>query len=201
MRLELTGRHVDITPALRRLVDAKLAQARTAAERQRRVGAGRADAREAPPPRRHHAARARRELPARRRRRRQLGDRRSTQAIDKIAQQAQKVKGKWQGRKRHGDAEGAPTPRRRPRGGARAGAARRRDARRGCRAIVRALAPGDQADVGRRRRRAKSRPAATASSSSATPRPTAISVLYRRPNGELGADRDRSAEQSIDQRD
>ena len=33
---------------------------------------------------------------------RRLGSRRSAQAVDKIAQQAQKVKGKWQERKRHG---------------------------------------------------------------------------------------------------
>jgi putative sigma-54 modulation protein len=99
MRLELTGRHVDITPALRRLVERKLAKLErlldhralsaqvvlTQGRRQPRVdvtlhargerflhGAAEADTFE----------------PA------------LTAVVEKLTQQAQKVKGKWQARKR-----------------------------------------------------------------------------------------------------
>ena len=101
MRLELTGRHVAITPTLRRLVDVKLGKlerllndsavsAQTVLTREKyrcRVeitlhargekflhGVGHSDAWESS----------------------------LTQAIDKIGQQAQRVKGKWQERKRRG---------------------------------------------------------------------------------------------------
>lgn len=106
MRVELTGRHVDITPTLRRLVDAKLARLErvlsdsalsaqvvlTAGKQGRRAdvtlhargekflhGAGESAAWETS----------------------------LTQAFDKIAKQAQKVKGKWQEWKRRG-VKGAP---------------------------------------------------------------------------------------------
>lgn len=106
MRLELTGRHVEITPALRRLVDKKLARLNrmlndsalsaqvvlTNEKRGRRAdvtlhargekflhGVGAAGAWEAS----------------------------MSLAVDKIAQQAHKVKGKWQERKRRG-AKAAP---------------------------------------------------------------------------------------------
>ena len=111
MRLELTGRHVDITPTLRRLVDTKLARLErllndsavsaqavlTLEKRQRRAditvhargekflhGVGNSATWEV-----------------------SVGE-----AIDKIAQQAQKVKGKWQERKRRGrrPGEAALTP-------------------------------------------------------------------------------------------
>jgi putative sigma-54 modulation protein len=99
MRLELTGRHVDITPALRRLVDRKLLRLErmlndsalsaqvvlTREKRSRRAdvtlhargekflhGVGASTAWEAS----------------------------MSQAIDKMVQQAQKIKGKWQERKR-----------------------------------------------------------------------------------------------------
>jgi putative sigma-54 modulation protein len=99
MRLELTGRHLDITPTLRRLVDAKLvkldrllndsavsAQVVLTRDKYRLLaeitlhargekflhGVGSSEAWETS----------------------------LTQAIDKIAQQAQKVKGKWQAKKR-----------------------------------------------------------------------------------------------------
>src|SRR5881409_1769270 len=92
MRLELTGRHVDITPALRRLVDTKLARL----ERLLNDSAV--------------SAQAVLTLEKRRRRAKFLhGVGNSAtwevsvgEAIDKIAQQAQKVKGKWQERKRRG---------------------------------------------------------------------------------------------------
>ena len=106
MRVELTGRHVDITPALRRLVDRKLArlervlndsalsaQVVLTSEKQGR----RADV--------TLHARGEKFL---------HGDGESavweaslTQAFDKIAKQAQKVKGKWQEWKRRG-VKGAP---------------------------------------------------------------------------------------------
>jgi putative sigma-54 modulation protein len=103
MRLELTGRHVDITPALRRLVDRKLAKlerllndsvvsAQTVLTREKH---------------RHRAdiclhARGEKFLHG-------VGDSGSWEAsladaVEKITQQAQKVKGKWQGRKRRGGA-------------------------------------------------------------------------------------------------
>jgi putative sigma-54 modulation protein len=107
MRLELTGRHVEITPALRRLVDAKLvkldrllnasavsAQAVLTLEKNRR----RAD------------------ITVHTRGEKFLhGDGASNswaasvgEAIDKISQQALKIKGKWQGRKRRGGGKAAP---------------------------------------------------------------------------------------------
>ena len=111
MRLELTGRHVDITPVLRRAVDAKLSRltrmlndnavsAQVVLTRERRKR--RADV--------TLHARGERFLHA-------VGASGSweasmSQAIDKIAQQAQKVKGKWQERKRRGrrPGEAALTP-------------------------------------------------------------------------------------------
>ena len=107
MRLELTGRHIDITPSLRRLVDNKLgklerllndsavsAHAVVTREKYRLLteitlhargekflhGVGSAGAWEAS----------------------------VDQAIEKLSQQAQKVKGKWQRRKRRPDKGGEP---------------------------------------------------------------------------------------------
>jgi putative sigma-54 modulation protein len=100
MRLELTGRHVDITPALRRLVDAKLArlerllndvavsaQVVLTAEKNRR----RADVTlHARGEKFLHGYGTAPVFPAA-----------LSQALDRIVQQAQKVKGKWLERKRH----------------------------------------------------------------------------------------------------
>src|SRR5262249_33582434 len=108
MRLELTGRHVDITPTLRRLVDAKLAKL----ERLLNDSAVSAQAvltRE--------KYRLRTEITLHTRGEKFLhgvGNSTAwegslTQAVDKIRQQAQKVKGKWHGRKRHG-ARRVPAP-------------------------------------------------------------------------------------------
>jgi putative sigma-54 modulation protein len=101
VRLELTGRHVDITPALRRLVDAKLAKLE-------RLLKDSAVSAQAVLTKEKYRLRAEITLHAR-------GEKflhgvgsaaawgtSLTQAIDKIAQQAQKVKGKWQERKRRG---------------------------------------------------------------------------------------------------
>jgi putative sigma-54 modulation protein len=101
MRLELTGRHVDITPALRRLVDRNLArlerilndsalsaQVVLTREKNRR----RADVTlHARGEKFLHGVGASTDWP-----------RSVSQAADKIVQQAKKVKGKWQERKRRG---------------------------------------------------------------------------------------------------
>jgi putative sigma-54 modulation protein len=99
MRLELTGRHLEITPALRRLVDRKL-------QRLERMLNDSALSAQVVLTREKRSRRADVTLHAR-------GEKflhgvgasaaweaSMTQAIDKIVQQAQKVKGKWQERKR-----------------------------------------------------------------------------------------------------
>jgi putative sigma-54 modulation protein len=99
MRLELTGRHVEITPALRRLVDKKLA-------RLDRLLNDSAVSAQAVLTREKRGCRADVTLHARGEKflhgvggaaswETSLG-----QAIAKIAQQASRVKGKWRGRKR-----------------------------------------------------------------------------------------------------
>src|SRR5204862_6841811 len=101
MRLELTGRHVDITPALRRLVDAKLA-------RLERLLNDSAVSAQAVLTREKHRRRA--DITVHARGEKFLHGVGSSatwdvsvgEAIDKIAQQAQRVKGKWQERKRRG---------------------------------------------------------------------------------------------------
>jgi len=103
MGFELTGRHVDITPALRRLVEGKLAKLE-------RVLNDSALSAQAVLTREKHRHRADITLHAR-------GEKflhgvgnsgawepSVAQAIERIAQQAQKVKGKWQERKRRGGA-------------------------------------------------------------------------------------------------
>ncbi len=107
MRVELTGRHVDITPTLRRLVDTKLAKL----ERMLRDSAVSAQAVLTREKYRHRVeitlhARGEKFLHG-------LGDSGAwetsvSQAIEKITQQAQRVKGKWQERKRRGPAKGVP---------------------------------------------------------------------------------------------
>src|SRR5262249_7448111 len=103
MRLELTGRHVDITPTLRRLVDKKLAKL----ERMLNDSAVSA---QAVLTREKHGVRAEITLHARGEKfLHGLGNSQTLEtsigaAVEKIAQQALKVKGKWQGRKRHGRA-------------------------------------------------------------------------------------------------
>jgi putative sigma-54 modulation protein len=107
MRFELTGRHLDITPALRRLVNTKLAKL------ERLLNDSALSAR-AVVTREKYRLKADITLHAR-------GEKflhgvgssgawetSVDQAIDKIAQQALKVKGKWQERKRHGPRRGAP---------------------------------------------------------------------------------------------
>jgi putative sigma-54 modulation protein len=106
MRLELTGRHVDITPALRRLVTAKLSKLE-------RLLNDRAVSAQAVLSREKHSVRADITLHARGEKflhgvgnadgwETSIGE-----AIDKISQQAQRVKSKYTERKRRG-VKGAP---------------------------------------------------------------------------------------------
>ena len=107
MRLELTGRHIDITPALRRLVTSKLSKLE-------RMLNHRAVSAQAVLTREKHSVRADITLHARGEKfLHGVGNSGSwetsvTEAIDKITQQAQKVKGKWQERKRRGAVKGVP---------------------------------------------------------------------------------------------
>jgi putative sigma-54 modulation protein len=107
MRLELTGRHVDITPTLRRLVDTKLAKL----ERMLNDSVVSAQAVLTREKHRHRTditlhARGEKFLHG-------VGDSGSWEAsvsaaIEKITQQAHKIKGKWQERKRRGPGKGIP---------------------------------------------------------------------------------------------
>src|ERR1043165_8288593 len=107
MRLELTGRHTEITPALRRLVEGKLGKL----ERLLNDSAVSAQAVLTQEKHRHRAditlhARGEKFLHG-------VGSSGSWEAsvsaaIEKITQQAHKVKGKWQERKRRGGPKGAP---------------------------------------------------------------------------------------------
>src|SRR5437868_10644753 len=101
MRLELTGRHVDITPALRRLVTAKLS-------RLERMLNDRAVSAQAVLSREKHSVRADITLHARGEKflhgvgNADVWETSIGEAIDKISQQAQRVKGKYTERKRRG---------------------------------------------------------------------------------------------------
>ena len=185
MRLELTGRHVDITPALRRLVDRKLAKL----ERLLNDSVVSAQAVLTRDKHRHRTditlhARGEKFLHG-------FGASASwetsvSQAIDKIAQQAQRVKGKWQERKRRGAAKGVPmvgeereTSAVRPPGPARRPHERVRMPRvmRASRQVLKAMSVADAArliDV--------DRDGVVVFRNVET---AAISVLYRQPNGEL----------------
>jgi putative sigma-54 modulation protein len=106
MRLELTGRHVDITPALRHLLDTKLSKLE-------RVLNDRAVSAQAVLTREKHRHRADITLHARGEKfLHGVGDAASwpaslTQAIARLTQQAHRIKGKWQERKRRGGGKSA----------------------------------------------------------------------------------------------
>jgi putative sigma-54 modulation protein len=108
MRLELTGRHLDITPTLRRLVDAKLAKLERLLN-DSAVSAQVVLTREKYRSRTEITLHARGEKFLHGVGSAETWEPSLTQAIDKIAQQAQKVKGKWQAQKRRG-ARRAPAP-------------------------------------------------------------------------------------------
>jgi putative sigma-54 modulation protein len=107
MRLELTGRHVEITPSLRRILERKLRKL----ERLLNDSAVSAQAVLSREKHRHRAditlhARGEKFLHGN-------GDAAAWEpsiglAIEKITQQAQKVKGKWKERKRHRTIKGEP---------------------------------------------------------------------------------------------
>ena len=107
MRLELTGRHIDITPTVRRLVETKLAKL------ERLLNDSAVSAQAVLTRERH---RCRTDITVHARGEKFLhgvGDSPTLEAsvcaaIEKIAQQAQKVKGKWQERKRRGPIKGGP---------------------------------------------------------------------------------------------
>ena len=107
MRLELTGRHVDITPSLRRLLEAKLSKLE-------RVLNHRAVSAQAVLTREKHRHRADVTLHAKGERfLHGVGDAPSweaslTQVFAKLAQQAKRLKGKFQERKRRGAVKGMP---------------------------------------------------------------------------------------------
>jgi putative sigma-54 modulation protein len=184
MRLELTGRHVDITPALRRLVDRKLAKL----ERLLNDSAVSAQAVLTLEKHRHRTditlhARGENFLHG-------VGNSENWEAslsaaIAKIGQQALKVKGKWQQRKRGtikgepiiGESRQAVTVR--PVGPARPKGERLRMPRilRASRQAIKPMSVSEAAkeiDV--------TRDGVVVFRDTAT---AAINVLYRRPNGEL----------------
>jgi putative sigma-54 modulation protein len=107
MRLELTGRHVDITPPLRRLLDTKLSKLE-------RLLNGRAVSAQAVLTREKHRHRAEVTLHAKGEKfLHGVGDGTSweaslTQAFARLTQQAQRMKGKFQERKRRGAGKGIP---------------------------------------------------------------------------------------------
>jgi ribosome hibernation promoting factor len=112
MRLELTGRHVEITPALRRLVEGKLSKLE-------RVVNDRAVSAHAVLTRERHRHRTDITLHARGEKfLHGVGDTSAwttsvAQAMDKICQQFKRVKGKWEpkGRRRAGDGSTFPADR------------------------------------------------------------------------------------------
>jgi putative sigma-54 modulation protein len=176
MRVELTGRHVEITPALRRLVEAKLAKLERLLN-QRALSAHAVLTREK---HRHRTdvtlhARGEKFLHG-------MGDTAAwptsvSQAIEKITQQAQKVKSKWQARKGNHNGRG--------RGDVRAAASESRrsePARMPCvlretRQPVRSMSVADAA-----RQLAVAGDGVVLFLDAET---AAVSVLYRRPDGEL----------------
>src|SRR6185436_4190233 len=110
MRLELTGRHIDITPSLRRIVDAKLAKLE-------RLLNDSAVSAQVVLTREKFRRRAEITLHARGERflhgvgSSETWEQSLTQAVDKIAHQAEKLKGKRQGKRRGARrAPAAPEP-------------------------------------------------------------------------------------------
>jgi len=183
MRLELTGRHTDITPALRRLVDTKLAKLE-------RLLNDSAVSAQAVLTREKHVRRADITVHARGEKfLHGVGNSASwegsvCEAVDKIAQQAQKVKGKWQERKRRGAVKGTEIAGEQPQGAAvqpAAAAAARRAVRmprilRASRQTIKAMSVADAArEIDGGSGIVVFRDAETAG----------IAVLYRTPAGEL----------------
>jgi ribosome hibernation promoting factor len=185
MRLELTGRHVEITPAIRRLVDTKLGKL----ERLLNDSAVSAQAVLTREKHRHRAditlhARGEKFLHG-------VGDSNTWEAslsvaIDRISQQALKVKGKWQERKRHGPAKDVVNAIARPEAGAVRAAGRGRAARervrmpRILRAVRQTIKPMSVSEAAKEIDVTRDGVVVFRD-----PTTAAINVLYRRPNGEL----------------
>ena len=177
MRLDITGRHVDDHPAAPAADRPDARQARARAQRQRRLGAGHRSTKEkyrhtdrdgGPRARRSHAAAASaRATP---------GRSRSARRREKIEQQAQKLKGKWdRAQAAGGRAARGAAPRR-------AGGAAAADGAAVVRATRYAVKPMSVEDAALR---VDERPP-TRSSCSATRTTDAVSILYRRKDGNLG---------------
>jgi|SRR5437867_684172 len=182
MRLELTGRHVDITPALRRLVDSKLAKLE-------RLLNHRALSAQAVLTREKHRHRADITLHTRGEKfLHAVGDSGSweaslTAAIAKIGQQAQKIKGKWQERKRHaGKGEPIVSEERVAVAVKPIGAGRPKGPRmpRVLRAMRQTIKPMSVSDAAKEVEIIRDGVVIFRD-----PETSAINVLYRRPNGEL----------------
>jgi putative sigma-54 modulation protein len=178
MRLELTGRHIDITPSLRRIVDAKLAKlerllndsavsAQVVLTREKfRRGA-------------EITLHARGEKFLHGVGSSETWERSLTQAVEKIAHQAEKMKGKWQERKRRGGRRAVPAPAEPPAAPPKAAgrpAPQVPRIFRSSRQAIRLMSVADAArEIDRRDGLVIFR----------DPERTSISVLYRQANGEL----------------
>jgi putative sigma-54 modulation protein len=179
MRLDLTGRHVDIVPTLRRLVDIKLIKLDRLLN-DTAVSAQVVLARE------KYRLRAEITLHARGEKflhgvgSSEAWETSLTQAIDKIAQQAQKLKGKWQAKKRRvprgPDGATAPEPRASPRRATRE-LPRMRRMLRAARQTIKAMSVAEAV------RELDARPDDLVIFRE--PDRASVSVLYRRRNGEL----------------
>jgi putative sigma-54 modulation protein len=109
MRLELTGRHVEITPALRRLVDRKLARLERMLN-DSALSAAVVLSRERTNRRADVSLHARGEKFLHGVAAASTWEASMRLAIDKLVQQAQRVKGKWGERKRQSPREGPAAP-------------------------------------------------------------------------------------------
>jgi putative sigma-54 modulation protein len=182
MRLELTGRHVEITPTLRRIVDSRLAKL----DRLLNDSAVSAQIVLTREKNRLHVeitvhVRDEKFLHA-------VGSSAAwgtsvSEAIDRIAQQARRIKGKWQGRKRHAarapSADGvsqSPRPKPSPAGAPRAGTGKLQ-ALPSSRQVIKPMSVADAV------LEVEARPADLVVFRDV--KRGSISVLYRRPDGEL----------------
>jgi putative sigma-54 modulation protein len=179
MRLDLTGRHLDITPTLRRLVDAKLV-------RLERLLNDSAVSAQVVLTRDKYRSLAEITLHARGEKflhgvgSAEAWETSLTQAIDKIAQQAQKVKGKWQAKKRRVSRGPAAAAVQEPRASPRAATRERpRMPRifRSSRQAIRSMSVAEAA------REMDARPEGLVIFRD--PERASVSVLYRHQNGEL----------------
>ena len=172
MRLTLTGRHVEITPAISRLVEKKMARLERVLNTRAVSGQVELWLGEVPARRRSARARAGRAHAQGRGPSPRHGTRPCPEAVDRLIQQAQKLKGKWQERKREARPvkRAIPEPRERRRG--RAASSGRGATRSGpCRST---------------RRRSRCRPEPDAFLVFRNTDTDAVSVMFRRKDGDIG---------------